>query len=235
MKTIKKAQTGARTPKDTITHEKLHAVRIPKQLEQKGKPDARNSGLAIDTTSIFKRFKSVKDPSYKPSTKKYKSGGSLGMKSVKAGYDKNPGVTRADIITAATKKAKSGKKVEKAFLGSLLGGGKGKEGGGGGIGGMLGGLLGKNGKTVKKAQNGDDVKVSEKKNSSGLTTSKYKSPDGNYKTKFSWKEGESKPSSLVERRTIKGFLTGAPKAKGKYDTSKLKKGGSVKKCKYGCK
>ncbi len=27
-----------------------------------------------------------------------KSGGSLGMKSVKAGYDKNPGVTRADII-----------------------------------------------------------------------------------------------------------------------------------------
>jgi hypothetical protein len=82
---------------------------MPKQLEQKGKPDARNSGLAIDTTSVPKGFKSIKDPSYKPSTKKYKSGGSLGMKSVKAGFDKNPGVTRADIIVAAKKKAQDGK------------------------------------------------------------------------------------------------------------------------------
>jgi hypothetical protein len=42
---------------------------------------------------------------------KAKSGTSLGMKSVKAGYDKNPGVTRADIISAATGKAKNGTKV----------------------------------------------------------------------------------------------------------------------------
>ena len=43
------------------------------------------------------------------------SGGktSLGMKSVKAGIDKNPGVTRADIIAAATKQAKKGIKVTK--------------------------------------------------------------------------------------------------------------------------
>jgi len=42
--------------------------------------------------------------------KKYQAGGktSLGMKSVKAGYDKNPGVTRADIIVAAKKQAKTG-------------------------------------------------------------------------------------------------------------------------------
>ena len=31
----------------------------------------------------------------------------------KAGFDKNPGVTRADIITAATKKAKTGTTVPK--------------------------------------------------------------------------------------------------------------------------
>jgi ribosomal protein L18E len=43
--------------------------------------------------------------------KKAKSGTSLGMKSVKAGYDKNPGVTRADIISAAKNKAKNGAKV----------------------------------------------------------------------------------------------------------------------------
>jgi hypothetical protein len=45
--------------------------------------------------------------------KKAKNGTSLGMKSVKAGFDKNPGVTRADIITAAKGKAKSGAKLKK--------------------------------------------------------------------------------------------------------------------------
>lgn len=54
--------------------------------------------------------------------KKMQNGGksSLGMKSVKAGYDKNPGVTRADIIVAAKKKAKSGTKVKKAKNGSKI-------------------------------------------------------------------------------------------------------------------
>lgn len=45
--------------------------------------------------------------------KKAKNGTSLGMKSVKAGFDKNPGVTRADIITASTKKAKTGTIIPK--------------------------------------------------------------------------------------------------------------------------
>ena len=45
--------------------------------------------------------------------KKAKSGTSLGMKSVKAGYDNNPKITRADIITAAKGKAKSGAALKK--------------------------------------------------------------------------------------------------------------------------
>ncbi len=45
--------------------------------------------------------------------KKAKTGTSLGMKSVKAGFDNNPGVTRADIITAAKKKAKNGTIIPK--------------------------------------------------------------------------------------------------------------------------
>ena len=45
------------------------------------------------------------------SPSKAQKGTSLGMKSVKAGIDKNPGVTRADIIAAATKQAKSGAKM----------------------------------------------------------------------------------------------------------------------------
>lgn len=47
------------------------------------------------------------------SIKKAKNGTSLGMKSVKAGFDNNPGVTRADVIVAAKKQAKKGAKVMK--------------------------------------------------------------------------------------------------------------------------
>ena len=50
--------------------------------------------------------------------KKMQKGGSLGMKSVKAGYDKNPSVTRADVIVAAKGKAKSGAKMKKAKSGA---------------------------------------------------------------------------------------------------------------------
>ena len=55
--------------------------------------------------------------------KKMQSGGksALGMKSVKAGYDKNPGVTRADIIVAAKKEAKGGVKLKKSQAGSKVG------------------------------------------------------------------------------------------------------------------
>ncbi len=43
---------------------------------------------------------------------KMQKGGALGMKSVKAGFDKNPGVTRADIIVAAKGKARGGKSIK---------------------------------------------------------------------------------------------------------------------------
>lgn len=54
--------------------------------------------------------------------KKMESGGksSLGMKSIKAGYDSNPGVTRADIIVAAKKEAKGGVKLKKSQAGSKV-------------------------------------------------------------------------------------------------------------------
>jgi hypothetical protein len=45
--------------------------------------------------------------------KKAKNGTSLGMKSVKAGYDDNSGVTRADFVSIGTGKAKMGKSVKK--------------------------------------------------------------------------------------------------------------------------
>ena len=83
---------------------------------------------------------------------------------------------------------------------------------------------------IKKAQDGT-TKVSQKDDSSG-STYKYKSTDGNYKTKLKWDSKDStRPTSIVQRRTIKGFLTGAPKAEGKYDMEKFnrKNGGPIKK------
>lgn len=45
--------------------------------------------------------------------KKAKTGTSLGMKSVKAGFDNNPGVTRADFVSIGKGKAKSGAALKK--------------------------------------------------------------------------------------------------------------------------
>lgn len=46
----------------------------------------------------------------KAKMKKMETGGSLGMKSVKAGYDKNSGITKADTIIAAKQNAGKMKK-----------------------------------------------------------------------------------------------------------------------------
>jgi hypothetical protein len=79
-------------------------------------------------------------------------------------------------------------------------------------------------KKVKKAQTGGEyqsmgnvTKVSAKK-------SKYVSEDGNYKMKFKGGDDDSAPTSAVQRRTVKGFLKGKPKAAGKME---LKSGGKV--------
>lgn len=97
-KTIKKAQIGKGPikPKKPLTDMQRDEMGNPVTPKQKA---ASLKGLQ----------KSVE---YK-GRPKMKSGGSLGMKSVKAGYDKNPGVTRADIIVAAKKQAKKGTKVAK--------------------------------------------------------------------------------------------------------------------------
>jgi hypothetical protein len=123
---------------------------------------------------------------------KAKNGTSLGMKSVKAGYDKNPGVTRADIIVAGkgqarkgtvVKKAKAGTKVKKAFLGNILGGGVGKSLLGGAVGGFIGG------------------------------------------------GGLNKMMGAFKNKRLGSKMTPATAMENKA----MKKGGSVKKCKYGCK
>ena len=48
--------------------------------------------------------------------KKAKDGSSLGMKSVKAGYDNNSGVTRADFVSMGKGEAKNGASMKKGGM-----------------------------------------------------------------------------------------------------------------------
>jgi hypothetical protein len=132
---------------------------------------------------------------------KAKSGTSLGMKSVKAGFDKNPGVTRADIITAATKKAKSGTKIKKAQDGDYL----------------------------------DSTELIPKAGAMLKTKVKERSPDGNYvkKTVTKTKKGATSKSTKT-RRTVQGYLDGAPRVSEMKNGGKIKMVGKMTKCKYGC-
>jgi hypothetical protein len=153
--------------------------------------------------------------------KKMKDGGSLGMKSVKAGFDKNPGVTRADIITAATKKAQNGKKMQ--GVKGMSENEKLKKG--------ITRLAPVNGKPVKKAQDGytGEPGFAERGGPMRKTKVKERSTDGNYVTKTVTRERKgAKNVSSKTRRSFQGFLTGAPTVK------EMKSGGKMKKCKGGC-
>lgn len=82
------------------------------EKEYPGEPPVQKAG----------RWEGQNVPKKSAPKKKMKSGGSLGMKSVKAGFDKNPGVTRADIIVAGKGEAKYGKKVAKKSSKMKMGG-----------------------------------------------------------------------------------------------------------------
>lgn len=105
MATIKKAQKGASMVKTPVK-------KVNKNLE--GPQDAfkYSKGMPIVPKTTYEGGSKAKSGT--SMKKKMKDGGSLGMKSVKAGVDKNSGVTRADIIVAGTKKAKTGTKIKKA-------------------------------------------------------------------------------------------------------------------------
>ena len=93
--------------------------------------DVKNAGesaLQIGTLGVYGRikealggnkvkFKKIGEKKYGGKMKKAQNG--LGMKSVKSGYDKNPGVTRADFVAIGKGTAKSGTKVKKAMMGTM--------------------------------------------------------------------------------------------------------------------
>jgi hypothetical protein len=109
-----KYQKGGPVPKAPAKKDSVESEMFPGKMIPKEKSNYENK-------NFDKMFKSAPKKSAAPTTKKkMKEGGSLGMKSVKAGYDKNPGVTRADIIVAAKGEAKYGTKMKKAKSGAAL-------------------------------------------------------------------------------------------------------------------
>jgi len=163
--------------------------------------------------------------------KKMESGGksALGMKSVKAGFDKNPGVTRADIIVAAKKEAKYGKKVKKAQDGSkvkvALRTGQLKR---------LGRLSAKNpdkaekvgSKMVERATRRQRGKEFIQKN---LSTLMPKSKGGSKIKKARGGATLSPSKSSTSNR-----LSSYGRVIGKNLSGKMRMGGSMKKCRGGC-
>ncbi len=106
-KSMKYADGGPVPKKKPVAKDSVESEMFPGKMIPKQKSNYENK-------NYDKMFKSAPK-------KKMKEGGSLGMKSVKAGYDSNPGVTRADIIVAAKKEAKGGAKVaKKAKSGAAL-------------------------------------------------------------------------------------------------------------------
>lgn len=104
-KAVKKYVPTAQEKKNLEDASKNKNMRPPFTSEERKKmPKVGNMGSAKNGKAM----------------KKAKNGTSLGMKSVKAGFDKNPGVTRADIIVAGKKEAKKGATVKKAKSGTSM-------------------------------------------------------------------------------------------------------------------
>ena len=117
---MKKYQTGGTAT--TTTKKPGKVVKKSKTVSQalgditlRDVKDAGETALNLSTLGGYgvakKKVKELMNKKSGGTVKKAQGGTSLGMKSVKAGYDKNPGVTRADIIVAAKKKAQNGFKA----------------------------------------------------------------------------------------------------------------------------
>jgi hypothetical protein len=115
---IKKAQGGATTKQPTkVAKKPISVSQAIGDLTLRDFKNATERSLNLVTLGGYKaakkKVKEVTGMKSGGTIKKAQGGTSLGMKSVKAGFDNNPGVTRADIITAATKKAKTGTTIPK--------------------------------------------------------------------------------------------------------------------------
>ena len=211
--TVKKAQMGASTPALPSMSKKIKGIMNP----------AKSSKPTRSTLPNKFKEKPVYEgstlPEYTVTAPKAKAGKSLGMKSVKAGYDNNTGVTRADIIVAAKMKGK------KAMYGTKVAGKK----------------------PIKKAQEGttqymelpeftktDSRIVDKPSKSKPYRTQKSKPAKRSVQSVKTFRQKGSGPGSGLMK--LKQRITRSYKEGGEVEMAK--KGASVKKaigkCKYGC-
>jgi hypothetical protein len=198
-------------PKDFISKVKKGLS----SLTMKDVKDSAETALNLSTLGGYgvakKKVKELTGLKSGGTMKKAKSG--LGMKSVKSGYDNNSGVTRADFVAIGKGTAKSGKKMQ--------------------YGGKAASMVPmKMGGAVKKAQDGytGEPGLLERAGPMVKSKTKVRSPDGNYVTKkVTSSKPNSKKSTTKTRRTLQGFISGAPRVNA------MKAGGKMAKCKYGCK
>lgn len=127
----KYAMGGSMTTTSETTKRPKTTVKKPKLGGEIGRPifsdkeqKERRKKLGLPTSKAEEKayYEKMRKEGAKngKTMKKAKNGTSLGMKSVKAGFDKNPGVTRADIIVAGKKQAKKGATVKKAKSGTSM-------------------------------------------------------------------------------------------------------------------
>ena len=203
--TIKKAQMGSAVPaKKSGPSENMKKFKFKSPIK-------RSKGPVYEGSTL---------PEYTVTAPKAKAGKSLGMKSVKAGYDNNPGVTRADIISAAKMKGK------KAMYGTKVAGKK----------------------PIKKAQVGDNIKNYDQEGSmlpeATVTASRIvDKPSKPAKTKdWTRKVARVNRGALKRSGAAAGKMTNILGMKKRFkeggEVEMAKKGASVKKamgkCKYGC-
>lgn len=125
-KIMKKAEMGMQTkPKKgkmiSESGDLADALNDFNEMKKKG-TGPKNNKEAVKYMDDLNTKGKLGTPGIKPkmkmggNMKKSKDGSSLGMKSVKAGYDSNPGVTRADFVSIGKGEAKMGKSVKKARM-----------------------------------------------------------------------------------------------------------------------
>ena len=219
IKKIKKAQTGKTLPEVTVTSK---AAKKPNFVERIiGTPEKRAERKEEREGRKAERQSNREVRRYEREDRRRSrcTGSGCASKAGFGGYNKNGGVT----------KAKTGMKIKKKMQ---AGGVAGKQ--------LKAGMVDPNGaytkvqeRTLGNMKKGGKIRKAQDgfREKSKMT---YKDPLGNYKIKINQESGDGKVTTSGKvRRTLKGFLSGAPKPnanKKNYSSeTTYKKGGKVTK------
>ena len=223
--------------KTTVTTKPKKSKTVSQRIGDITLRDVKNATeTALDLSTLGgyrvakKKIKELMNDKNGGKVKKAANGTSLGMKSVKAGFDKNPGVTRADIITAAKGKAKSGKTIKKGQNSSIMR--------------PVGLDIDSAMKDMQRLRKEKMDREKENAKNPSSTSPSFKRPDSSMSNPYS--TSGVNPATLAKSgKTMRKAKSGsalkkqaataiAMKKAGKAPKG-MKAGGKMTKCKYGCK